>query len=157
MTREEPVQPTRTGRYPLLAQGVAQFSQIRLRPRLAGREDQGRMRLDAVGVPVASHRLRRDVTLLPEAGVPADRCRLADPEALRRLAARGTDIDRRNDALAQIRRQGGRHGDVPYPNTASLNQKQMQAATASHCESTCQETALASEAAVEVMLRGLGL
>ena len=77
-----------------------------------------------VGVPVASHRLGRDVTLLPKAGVPGDRCRLVDPEALRRLAARGTDLDRRNDALAQIRRQGGRHGDAPCPNTASLNQKQ---------------------------------
>ena len=56
------------------------------------------MRLDTMRVPVSSHRPRRDVTLMPEAGIPADGGRLADPEALRRLPARGTGLDRRNDA-----------------------------------------------------------
>ncbi len=69
---------------------------------LTGFQDQGGLRLDAMRGVISARRLGRNAAVPPDLGVPADRRRHADAEALGGFTTGGTGLDRRDHAVAQV-------------------------------------------------------
>jgi hypothetical protein len=86
----------------MLLKHLTHLAKVDLRPRLIGSQDQGSMSLDPFRVPISAHRLGRNLTLLPEAGVPANGARCSDTETLRSLSTRCSRLDGGNHSLAQV-------------------------------------------------------
>jgi hypothetical protein len=97
----------------MVLQGRPHLAQVHLRSFFEGLQDQRRMGLGSMRVPVPAHRPGCDLALRPIAGVPADRARLAHAEPLRRLPARDTRRDGGDHTLAKILRQSCSHGVPP--------------------------------------------
>ena len=72
VTPEEAGQPAQARRDPVLFKNIPHLAQIDLRTRLIDLYDQFRMSLDPLGVPIATHWLRGDLTLGAEARMPTE-------------------------------------------------------------------------------------
>ena len=104
MASEEARQPAQAYRDAIVLQRGPHLAQVGLRSFLKSLQDQGRVPLDTMRVPVSAHRPGGDLAVRPEAGMPADRARLAHAKPCRRLSAGGPRLNGSDHPLAKIQR-----------------------------------------------------
>ena len=104
MPGEEPPQPADARADTLLGQDITHLVQEGLRLLPIDLKDPLSVRFDGRCGSLPARRPGRDRALRLEAFVLADRAGWADPEALGRLSARSSRLDRRDHAFSQIHR-----------------------------------------------------